>query len=520
MTTTSDGPDIHVRRCTVRVRRRGGWSWGDPAAYVDPAVAAIENALHRAVAEAALPDEADVTLGGSVTLDVTSDGHVTPESLQILVDRLREAAAASSAEVAELSPVPPIERDTTVGTIAATLARWSRSGRLDALTGFWSASALDAWVSALLAATESAVGGTTELSSAVVGIPTGLSSEAVGVIAAAVLGDAPDKSSRPDQCMRFLVLAGAVAAALGDRTPDRATLTHIARHAGLPTGHAATSPSREPNPLPALRTSGPAVVPALPFLILVQLYRLGYLEPATAALLAADVPTPAASYAAAVAGKVLDPPERGWRRKPDERLAVELVSGLTSEQVDAAASRWADQSEVLLPPLRSALVELYDDGRSRHDEVVRTGVGEDVIYGEALGLLPISWSGSPGQSEVVLAQLGDPPVRDSDVLAPLVEAIGPRRGLPGHDKPELERLLGAVVGTALGSLAQELWGEDADAIVALQRLQDLEAQVTVRDRVTVAVPRGQRWLDLRRAGLLETWPAPWVPGGLWELMTW
>ena len=519
MTTTSEAPDIHVRRCTVRVRRRGGWSWGDPAAYVDAVVAAIENALRQAVAEADLPDAADVTLGGAVTLEVTSDRLVTPGSLRVLVDRLRAAATAPAAEIPEVSPVPPIEPDTTVDTIAATLARWSRSGRLDALTRFWSASAVEAWVSALLAA-GSAVGGTTGLSSEAVGGTTGLSSEAVGAIAAAVLGDLPDQSDGPDQCMRFLVLAGAVAAALGDYPPDRATLTHIARHAGLPPELAATSPSHEPSPLPALTTRGPAVVSALPFLILVQLYRLGYVEPATAALLAAGVRTPAASFAAAVAGKVVDPPERGWRRKPDEHLAIELVSGLTSEQVDAAATRWADQSEVLLAPLRSALVELYADGRSRHEEVIRTRVGDDVIYGEALGLLPISWTGSPGQAAGVLAQLGDPPVRDSDVLAPLVETIGPRRGLPGYDTPELERLLGAVVGTALGSLAQELWGEDADAVVALERLWDLEAQVTVRDRVTVAVPRGQRWLDLRRAGLLATWPAPWAPGGLWELMTW
>ena len=86
--------------------------------------------------------------------------------------------------------------------------------------------------------------------------------------------------------------------------------------------------------------------------------------------------------------------------------------------------------------------------------MIRTRVGDDVIYGEAPGLLPISWTGSPGQAAGVLAQLGDPPVRDSDVLAPLVETIGPRRGLPGYDTPELERLLGAVVGTALGSHAQ------------------------------------------------------------------
>jgi hypothetical protein len=57
-------------------------------------------------------------------------------------------------------------------------------------------------------------------------------------------------------------------------------------------------------------------------------------------------------------------------------------------------------------------------------------------------------------------------------------------------------------------------------VLALERMRDLEAQVTLRDRVTIGVPRGQRWLDLSRAGLLDAWPVPWACGGLWELVTW
>jgi hypothetical protein len=509
MTTATDLPDIHVRRCTVRVRRRGGWSWGDPTAYIDPVEAAIEDALRRAVAEAALPDSADVTLDGSVTLEVTSDGRVTPGSLRALVDRLRAAATEAPTAPRGQPPDPLPNNGFAADALAATLARWSRSGRLAVLARSWSASALEAWVTALVATTQSAVSST-----------AGLSREAVETIAAAVLGAEPVQPVGEDHRARFLVLLGAVTAALGDRAPDKATLIEIARYAGLSAEYRETAASCQPMLRTEVATTGPAVVPALPFLVLVQLYRIGYAEPATAALSAADVMWPAASFAAAVAGKVLDPPGRGWRRKPEESAAIELVSGLTSEQVDAAASRWADQSDALLTPLQSALVELYADGRSRQDEVVRTRVGDDVVYGEALGLLPISWTSSVRHAAITLAQLGDPPVRDSDVLSPLVDAIGPRQGLPGHDVPELERLLGAVVGTALGSLAQELWGDDADAVLALARMQDLEARVTVGDRVSVAVPRGQRWLDLRRAGLLETWPAPWAPGGLWELVTW
>ena len=111
-------------------------------------------------------------------------------------------------------------------------------------------------------------------------------------------------------------------------------------------------------------------------------------------------------------------------------------------------------------------------------------------------------------------------MREGDALAPLVGLLRPRRGIPGLDAPTLERQLGAIVGTAIGSLGQELWGEEADVPLAFERLRDLDAQVVVGDRVMIGVPRGQRWLDLRRAGLLDAWPIPWAPGGVWELVTW
>jgi hypothetical protein len=539
MSTTGDFPDIRVRRCTVRVRRRGGRSWGDPAAYVDPVVAALEAALRRATSEAALHPEVDVTVDEPVILQVTADGHVTRESLRAFVDQLRAAATESLAGAPEPLAGPLRETgpgaDAPVGTrqaasaaaldaLVATLGRWSRAGRLAVQARSWPGTALDAWVAALVEATEVAAGQS-----------VGLSPDAVEAIAAAVLGDGGSELQGADPRVRFLVLAGAVVAALGDRPTDAATLTLVALHTGTPADHtkslfsrlevdalplaSTTMPEPTAEPRRAAPAVGPAVVPALPFLVVVQLHRLGYLEPATAALGAAGVTPAAASLAAAVAGKVLDAPDRDWRPGPEELLAVELVSGLTPEEIDEVAAQWADRSEGLLVPLRSALIELYADGRSRYDEVVRTRVGDDVVIGEALGLLPIAWTGSD-DAAVVLAQLGDPPLRESDVLAPLVAELGPRRGLPGHDVPELERLLGSVVGTALGSLAQELWGEQADALLALERMWDLEARVTVGDRVTVAVPRGQRWLDLSRAGLLDAWPAPWAPGGLWELVTW
>jgi hypothetical protein len=261
----------------------------------------------------------------------------------------------------------------------------------------------------------------------------------------------------------------------------------------------------------------PHVVPGLPFLGLVQLARLGYLEPALATLVATGVPAPA--LAAAVAGKALDPPERGWRHPSPARAAVALAAGLDVADVDAVLARLAAAEELVEPGWRSALVELYVAGRGRDDQLVVTEAGDDRLCGEAAGLLPIAWVPAEGLA-VVLDQLGGPVVRDDPTLAPLVEELAPRRGLPGLDAAALERQLGVAVGSALGSLAVELWGPDADTLTALRRLRDLEVQVTPGERLRIAVPRGQRWLDLQRAGLIDTWQVPGGAGGLWEVVTW
>jgi hypothetical protein len=55
----------------------------------------------------------------------------------------------------------------------------------------------------------------------------------------------------------------------------------------------------------------------------------------------------------------------------------------------------------------------------------------------------------------------------------------------------------------------------------VHRLADLEVQLrTGRAGLAIAVPSGQRSLDLGRVGLLDRWVIPWSPAGCWELVTW
>lgn len=541
MATAPASQQLRVRQCTVRIRRRGGWSWGDPAVYVDAAVAAVERALEALVAEAGLDEPQDLALTTPLTLAIGADGHPTAASLSTAADVLRGAAAAARSHAARDTPqAGPADRPSAAAgheeqlaavdddpevTLAGTLARWSSSGTLSSVLSTWPPAVLDAWAAAVLATARSSRGRTAALPPPV-----------IAAIAGAVLAGPPGPGA-DDSRRRFLFLTGAVVAALGGHTlPDPQTLAVIAAAAGMWPGPPSSATALATDePTTGLRThegsssaapdrrperSRAAVVPALPFLVLVQLHRLGYVEPASAALGAAGVVPAGSSFAAAAAGAVLDPPEHGWRRTPDERRAVELAAGLTPDQVDAALLACAERTTLLHAPLRGALAELYAAGRARADPLELTRAGEDLICGEARGALPLVWSGSRTELAAVLAAVGQPPVLETDRFARLAAALHDHRAFPGRTVPDLERVFRAVAGTALGSLALELWGEDADALLALTRLRGLEARVEVDDRVRVGLPRGQRWLDLSRIGLLDTWPVPWAAGGVWELVTW
>ncbi len=539
--SSSAAPRVRVRRCTVRVRRQGGWGWGDPEQYVSRILAALEDALAAVAADVAMQDGAECHLIEPVTLHVTRDGRVTIETRRALVGQIEAAAAEQSppltpTTVGEERSADEAESATELraeiasqdwDAVAVTLDRWSRSGRLRAITRSLPEGVVRAWVDALVQASRDAPWAT-----------AAVPAEAVDAIATSLLPAAGADTTEADQTVDVLLVAAAVVAATGGRLPDAPTMEHVVwrvtrdrprtvtqdaveSRGEVPAPTHLTEPARLHRPRAAATiAAGPAVVPALPFLTLIQLARLGFTDPAAAALAAARVEAPARVFAAAVAGKALDPPKRGWERTEVELAAVRLASGLEQIDIDAGLGDLVAASDIVVPAWRAALVDLYVEGRASDADVCVTVSGDARICGEAIGLLPIAWVEGDAELGRVLGQLGDPAVKHSDVLLQLVELFAPRRGIAGLDAPVLERHLASIVGTAIGSLGQELWGSEADVPLAFERLRDLEARVVVGDRVTIGLPRGQRWLDLRRAGLLDAWPVGWAPGGIWELVTW
>ena len=220
MTTVPASQQIRVRQCTVRVRRSGGWSWGDPAAYVDAAVAAVEQALEALVAAAGLDEATDLAVTAPLTLEIGSDGRPTPASLSTAAGVLRAAAAAARSVAARDTPPEghadrpraPAGADerrwwsttTQVVALAGTLARWSSSGTLKSVLATWPPAVLDAWVAAVHAGARGSRG--TDRGARLLPV--------IASIAGAVLAGPPGPGE-DDSRRRFLLLTGAVAAALG-----------------------------------------------------------------------------------------------------------------------------------------------------------------------------------------------------------------------------------------------------------------------------------------------------------------
>jgi hypothetical protein len=270
---------------------------------------------------------------------------------------------------------------------------------------------------------------------------------------------------------------------------------------------------RRRRPAPA----GPAevVVPVLPLLVLGELARIGYVDAMVAAAAVAGLRDGAAALATALAGKVLPPPSPDF----DRGAALAVAFGAPAELVPDALETIAAHEQVLAPSLSAWLLTAYADGRPAGEEVLVTANTADVLCGEERGLLPAAWVADESELDAALQALGNPPVRRDDAFAPLARVLAERPGLAGADA--LERHLGAAAGTALGLLALDVWGDSADALLALERLDDLEARVRIGpDGVLASIPRGRRWLDLQAAGRLDYVDLPWLAGGRLELGTW
>ncbi len=93
-----------------------------------------------------------------------------------------------------------------------------------------------------------------------------------------------------------------------------------------------------------------------------------------------------------------------------------------------------------------------------------------------------------------------------------------RPAIPRRSGDFFERSLTLAASLALGTIAWELWRnlESTAPALTLSRFHDLQARVRVdSDRVSILLPRGRRFTDLREHGLLQDVATiPWFAGRL------
>jgi hypothetical protein len=157
---------------------------------------------------------------------------------------------------------------------------------------------------------------------------------------------------------------------------------------------------------------------ALPFLLLGPLARLGYLDTLTAVLDAANLDQHAASFATALAYKVLDPPQRGWRRTPAATEAAAAMAGLRKPVADESLVDFARIMASHTAALDITLADALVDGHTAGEPVTLDSDGSGgFLLIDTQGCFPIAFAAECETLVALLKRLGSPLVLVSEATA-------------------------------------------------------------------------------------------------------
>jgi hypothetical protein len=470
--------DVTIHRCTLRVIRRGGWSWGPaPRRLVETAARLLPFLLARQL-EGLWPENAagEITELPRLRLRLRlADLQAIAASLASGATRLEENPALAALEEdlaqavallpARLRPVRWVADDPDAHTEDATsdapaasapptplavLLDWRGRGTLPALLRGFSEGALDRWEQALRSTAPA------DLPASPVA-PASELPELLGAIAR-TLEVAPDEAlpakasaaARRQRRRRHRLLALVEIAARTALSPASAEVrAALDRALPIVTQAPAARPRREPPaapqlpvivepaPTPASAPAAPrpgaarrtwtAEALALPFLLLGPLDQIGFLDAAGAAFVAAGQEADLPAFAAGLAFKVLPPPERGWRRLPPQLAAAAAFAG--AEEVPPELGALADQAmDDLLSPLRALLARAVLDAHTPGQPLLIEAVDGGLLVGDAEGLFPIALS-TPDDLPVLLRGMRDPLFLRTAAAAPALLAALDRAGL-------------------------------------------------------------------------------------------
>lgn len=549
--------DIRIRHCHVRVLRHGGWSWGaDPRQLMNHVTRRLPLWLAQALAEqladappgATIPTlrvRVPVRLGELYSLPEAPDSGNAVEVTHAVLQRARaclgaalRAALPPASEPAAREPAHtpgPSEADGISPTpVIDVLCAWHADGSLTRILGVADAVALLAWSETVLAE----LGTAARLRAVPQTSLRSLAAEAARLAAACAC--AVDQVACRDALL-------AVIERLATRDAGaRARQGNGDDSVPVPEGREAPLPEEPgaPGLLPASRNTlpraraparppslGPIAVPSvLPFVVTGVLSRLGYLDALRAALACARLDDQADCFAAALTCKLTPPPRRGWDREP---ATARLIAAMCGQEEAPSGMRMAQFLRILSPVCAPLDVSLRSRRRDLPCGVFADEVEPDLWAAmDLVAAQPLGWFTTRDELPTLCKQLDDSPlwfasratqpelVEARDMLAEMHSELIVRRPLVitarDQRRTTAEYSIALAAGTALGVLAETLWGKHGETqpLLALQRLGDLSGTVSIEDRrVRVRPALGRRFLDLNENGLLrDIARVPWWPG--------
>jgi hypothetical protein len=438
--------DVLIRHCSIRVVRRGGWSWGaEPGALLDRVMHQVPNLIATEL-ERLFPDDDDEReIAAPVCLRIPlslamlrasgeSDAAATMREPAKSADSL--ATHVTRALRAALVSGPALERpsasrsDDTTATpsvaIGSTLPAeqadplgvlfdWARREQLQERLASFSVAALRGWYDWIV-----------RNRSPVVRAGNGTDDTAEQLLARTAARWTDAARDEAELLRRRLTLLVAVEAAVPGSLQDAAVRTAIERilpaldpPANAPVAEtaqlaeaiapdttliataatdraAARSPPfaiPSPQPLPPVARFDIQVETALPFLLLGPLARCGYLDTMAAVFQAANAIEALPLFAMSLAYKVLAAPARGWLRKPSTVTAAAALGLLQDAPPDSALAAMARTIADQVSPLDAVVAATLLEGHQPGTPLVLSAIEQParrLLLSDADGAFPIA----------------------------------------------------------------------------------------------------------------------------------
>ena len=444
--------DVIVHRCTLRVVRRHGWSWGPgPQHLLKAAVAALPLLIARKLGEL-FPDDTNTEISERVRLTIPiklsellalgSEAALYSETNQppsaAGLDRRLTAAIARGFERelhALKREVPTLEIDEHTADFEAQqhdsektqghhvlrlLLGWKRQGELDVHLAALTEQELEAWYRALLATT-------LELASTSKAVRPEVISQTLHEVRQRLERSALDRVT----ALRLILLTVLdVAAQLQQETADEVAVQEIFARVlarfELPQDVGPTKGLQQefaiealvekkrsqtilklPEPAimtPAREVTTPRVAKSefhirsvLPYLLLGPLAKIGYLNALAATLEAIGLSHQAHAFATALAFKVLSPPARGWRRTDDDVTIAAAFAGVEKPPAGDELAEFARKLSGHLTALDSLVSYTLIKGHNPAKPLLLIRAGgetgsEGFLIMEIEGLFPLAWA--------------------------------------------------------------------------------------------------------------------------------